>query len=261
MDDTNQGWASGPSRSLDAAIRTYGRQVGVALGIAALAAGGTSPFLSSNGAGSAGLVAGGVALLGFVLLGDRLEILEVGNLEFHLRKVTREAADLEAMGDKKAARRLRAEAWRLPRRVTPEALAYGELRHTSPAGAQRIIEFNKVVKDTRKYARLEHPAAEVVREIFVSGGDGVRVYALALMREDPTIGDVDCILAAVLHTHSVFEQGQILQAAITLELQLGAVDRSRLSDALHQQLEPGGQISRSTDRRRLTSQLLEKLGD
>jgi hypothetical protein len=249
----------------DAAIRKFGRQVSAALGIAALAAGGAATFLSSNGAGSAGLVAGGVALLGFVLLGDRLELLKFGNLEFHLREVahelTQEAAGLEAMGDSEAAERLRAEARRLLLRMSPAARAYEDLRRTSPPGPQRIVELSKIVEDAREYVRQEHPTSEAVREVFASGSDGERVYALGMMREDPTLGDVDCILDAILHSHSAFEQGQALHAALQLKPRLSTADRARVIDVVYAQFGRGGHIGQSTDRRRLATRLLSELDE
>src|SRR6266700_1879187 len=141
MDDINPGDGSAPHLE-HAATRSYGRQVvATVLGIATLAAGAAATFISSNGAGSAGLVAGGVALLLFVLLGERLEFLKVGNVEFHLREaarqLTRQAAKLEAQGDMEAAERLRAEARRLLLHASPAARAYEELRRTIPSGAQR----------------------------------------------------------------------------------------------------------------------------
>ena len=48
------------------------------LGAAALAAGGVATFVTSNGAGSAGLAASGATLLLIVLLGEKLEWLKVG---------------------------------------------------------------------------------------------------------------------------------------------------------------------------------------
>jgi hypothetical protein len=243
----------------------YGRHVGAALGVATAAAGGAATFLTSNGAGSAGLAAGSVALPGFVFPGDRLELLEVGNLEFHLceaaHELPRQAADLEAIEYKETAERLRAEARRLLHHVSPIALAYEELRQTSPPGPERIMELSNIVEDARECAHREHPTAEAVREVFLSGGDGERVYALALMREDPAAGDVGCILDAVLRSRSAFEQGQALHAALKLTPRLGVADRSRLSVAVHQQLDPGGYIGQLTDRRGLASQLLKELGE
>lgn len=253
------------SNAFSAAVRTYGRHAEIALGVATLGAGGAATFLTSNGAGSAGLVAGGVALIGFVLLGDRLEILKVGSLEFHLREaaheLTRQAADLEAAGDQGTADQLRIEARHLMQRAFPAALAYEELRKTSPPGPQRVMELSKIVEDARQYALREHPTPEAVREVFLSGGDGERVYALALMREDPTVGDISCILDAVLHSRSAFEQGQALHAALRLTPSLGQEDRSLLRNAVHQQLATGGHIGQSTDRRRLATELLKELGE
>ena len=123
------------------------RLAAVVLGIATLAAGGVATFLSSNGAGSAGLVAGGVVLLLFVFLGGQLESLKVGNVEFHLREAARQlatqAADLEANGDLEAAGRLREEAQRLLLHASPAARAYEELRRTSPSGTHCHIARGK----------------------------------------------------------------------------------------------------------------------
>jgi len=52
--------------------------------------------------------------------------------------------------------------------------------------------------------------------MFSAGGDGERIYALALMREDPEAGNVDCILDAIRCSRSAFEQGQALRTAIDL---------------------------------------------
>ena len=61
------------------------RWVAAFLGLAVLAVGGVATFRSTNGAGSAALVIGGVALLVLGGLGDRIELLKLGNVEFHLR--------------------------------------------------------------------------------------------------------------------------------------------------------------------------------
>ena len=247
-------------------LRSRRRQAAAAaLGLATLAAGGTATFLSTNGAGSAGLVAGGVALLLFALLGDRLETLKIGSLEFHLREaarqLTRQAAELEAQGDTEAAARLREEAERLLLHASPAARAYEELRRTRPPGAQRVTELSRIINDARQYSHDQHPSADAVRQIFYSGGDGERVYALALMLEDPSVNSLDCILDAVSHSHSAFEQGQALQAALQITPGLGPEEKKRLVEAVQGQMRTEGHISRSTDRHRLASQLLNLLGE
>jgi hypothetical protein len=234
------------------------------LGVAALVAGGLATLISANGAGSAGLVAAGAALVLFVLLGDRIEWLKFGNVEFHLREaargLTRQAAYLEAQGDTEAAEQLRDEARRLLAHASPAARAYEELRRTRPPGAQRVIELSRIVSDARQYSRAEHPPADAVREIF-GGGDGERVYALALMEEDPDVGDLESILDAISHSRSAFEQRQALAAALQVAPQLGPADKAQLSEAVRQQLAPGGHIARSTDRLRVARQLLSVLSD
>jgi hypothetical protein len=241
-------------------------QVAVAvLGIAALSAGGVATFISSNGAGSAGLVASGAALLLFVLFGERIEWLKFANVEFHLREaargLTRQAAHLEAQGHTEAAEELRDEARRLLLHASPAARAYEELRRTRPPGAQRVIELSKIVSDARHYSRAERPSADAVREIFFGGGDGERVYALALMEEDPDVGDLESILDAISNSHSAFEQGQSLMAALQIAPRLRSADKARLSEAVQEQLMPDGHISRSTDRHRVARQLLSVLSD
>lgn len=235
------------------------------LGVAALAAGATATFISSNGAGSAALVASGAGLLLFVLLGEKIEWFKVGDVEFHLREaargLTREASRLEAQGDTAAAEQLREEARRLLVRASPAARAYEELRRTRPPGAKRVMELSNIVSDARQYSRAEHPPADAVRQIFASGGDGERVYALALMQEDPDVGNLEGILDAICHSHSAFEQGEALAAALQMAPLLGPADRARLSESVRQQLAPGGYVARSTDRRRLAHQLLSVLSD
>lgn len=235
------------------------------LGIAALAVGGVATFLSSNGAGSAGLVAGGTTLILFVLLGERIESLKVGSVEVHLREVARQltmrASDLEARGDREGAERLREEAGRLLLQASPAARAYEDLRRTRPPGAQRVIELSKIVDDAHEYSRASHPSAEAVRQIFFSGSDGERVYALALMQADSEVGNLDCILDSITYSHSAFEQGQALLAAIQLVPRVSPADRARLAQAVRDQLRPDGHITRSTDRRRLAEQLLNMLDE
>jgi len=120
--DVSRGQPSGRGRQGLAAL----------VGVLALSTGAVGTFLSANGAGSAALVVGGIALLLFALLGDRLELLKVGNFEFHLREAARElaqrAVDLEAHGDSEAAEGLRKEARHLLLVASPAARTYEDLR-------------------------------------------------------------------------------------------------------------------------------------
>jgi hypothetical protein len=67
---------------------------------------------------------------------------------------------------------------------------------------------------------------------------------------------LESILDAICHSHSAFEQGEALAAALQVAPLLVSDDKARLRDAVRQQLNPNGRIARSTYRRRLTEQLL-----
>ncbi len=231
-------------------------------GISVLAVGGVATFFSTNGAGSAALVVGGIALLVLGGLGDRVDLLKVGSVEFHLRAAARElsrrADELEVHGDDAAAEHLREEAERLLLQASPAARSYEELRRTRPAGPQRTAELYRLVNDAKRYAKNQHPSAEAVSDTFKRGGDGDRVYALVLMQEDPATGDVACVLDAISRSRSAFEQYQSLSTAIKMLARLGNSDRNQLSDAIREQMRPGGYITESTDRWRLAEQILNE---
>src|SRR5262249_20666043 len=98
------------------------------LGLAVLAVGGVATFRSTNGAGSAALVVGGIALLVLAGLAERIDLLKVGNVEFHLRaaarQLSRRADELELQGDTAAAEQLRQEAEHLLLQASPAARRY-----------------------------------------------------------------------------------------------------------------------------------------
>jgi hypothetical protein len=233
------------------------------LGAAALIAGGVAAFVSSNGAGSAGLSASGATLLILVLLGEKIEWLKVGSVEVHLREaargLSREADRLEAQGDTQAAARLREEAVRLLLRASPAARAYEELRRTQAPTPERVLQLSELVSAARRHARVERPAAEAVIRAFVNGGDGERVYALGLMQEKPDATYLDSIVDAIRQSHSAFEQGEALTAALQIAPLLNSDGKTRLRDLIQEQLNSDGYIARSTYRRGLSEHLLSKL--
>jgi hypothetical protein len=251
-DQATVGGESPPSRGL--------RWAAASVGLAVLATGGVATFLSTNGAGSAALVVGGIALLVLGGLGERIDLLKVGNLEFHLRaaarQLSRRADELESQGDSAAAEQLREEAERLLLQASPAARRYEELRRTRPAGPQRTAELYKLVNEAREYSRNQHPTAQAVLDMFKSGGDGDRVYALVLMQEDPDTADLASVLNAISSSRSAFEQYQALVSALKMLPQLDSPKQKRLADATRQQMSAGGHITPTTDRYSLAQQIL-----
>jgi len=114
------------------------RWIAAFLGVSVLAVGGVATFFSTNGAGSAALVVGGIALLVLGGLGNRVDLLKVGSVEFHLRaaarQLSRRADELEVHGDAAAAEQLRKEAERLLLQASPAARSYEELRRNTACG-------------------------------------------------------------------------------------------------------------------------------
>jgi hypothetical protein len=246
-----------PSRGL--------RWVAAFLGLAVLALGGIATFRSTNGAGSAALVVGGIALLVLSGLADRIELLKVGNVEFHVRaaasQLIRRADELEMQGDTAAAEHLRSEAEHLLLQATPTARRYEELRRIQPPGRERTAEFRKLVDHARKFSREKHPSAEVVRGMFEGGSEGDRVYALVLMQEDPAAGDLSCVIGAISESRSAYEQYRALRAAEEMLRMLNSSERKQLATAIQQAMEPGGYITRSSDRYGLAQNILNMVAD
>jgi hypothetical protein len=234
-------------------------------GGAVLGAGAVATFMSGNGPGSAALVIGGSAFLLYVFLGDRLASLKVGDIEFRLREaavhLSRQADALDASGDHGAAERLREEAQNLLLQASPAVRAYEEVRRLRPRGAQRVAELSKLIDAALERAQSGQLSPEAVRLMFASGGDGDRVYALALMQFDPELGDLDSIVDGISQSHSAFEQGQALRAALSQVPRIDRHQRDRLSSAINDQLRSNGHIGHSTDRWALAQQVLGALAD
>lgn len=247
-------------------LRTRKHQIAtVMLGASLLATGAVATFLSTNGAGSAALIAGGTFLVALALLNERIALLKIGDIEFHLREAARQlsyqAADLAAAGNGDAAEQLRRQAQALLVQISPVARAYEEVRRTRSPLPERIAEMSKVIGEAKRYSGEHHPSAEAVRAIFHDGGDGERLYAIALMQADPEVADIELILNVISSSHSAFEQYNALVAAQVALANLSEADKIRLATAIRRQLDHGGYISRSTDRRLIAEQILTYIGE
>jgi hypothetical protein len=130
---------------------------------------------------------------------------------------------------------------------------------TFPRGAELVIDLSGIMDDARRCSHAEHRPAAAVREIFASGGDGERVYALGLIQEEPGAGYLESTLDATSDWRSAFEQGQALTAALQIAPLVGPPGKAQLAEAVRQQLTPDWQIARSTNRRPIAEQLLSAL--
>ena len=228
--------------------------------LACLAAGGVATFVTTNGPGSATLIAGGIGLLVVAFLGGRLESFKFGGVEATLHAAEQlygRAETLEAGGDHVAAGRLRSEAHRLLLQVAPDVWAYEDLRRMQPPGPERTARMHDAAVLKALSSRRHRPSAEAVNGMFLKGEDGDRVFALVLMREDPDAASLDSILDGIVASRSAFEQYLAVEAAERL-VQTGLDDqsRARVRRALLAQTSPGGWIKPTTDRWPLAQRLL-----
>ncbi|MFJ9119784.1 hypothetical protein ACIRJO_30115 [Streptomyces sp. NPDC102394] len=170
-----------------------------------------------------------------------------------------EAESFSEQGAQDEADSLRARAMEELGLPHSEARRYDDLRRILPRGSGRTEQMTSLVAAARDSARESGLDTDHVRELFGQGGDGQRIYALALMQGAPEIADLDLVLEGVEHSRSAFEQYQALVAAENLVPLLSSADRARLERSLRVQTAPGSYIARSTDRRRIAERVLSTL--
>jgi hypothetical protein len=141
----------------------------------------------------------------------------------------------------------------------PQAVKHLKPKALRPPLGERIAEMSKVIADAKRYSSEYHPPAEAVRAIFNIGGDGERLYALALMQADPKTVDIESVLDSISNSHSAFEQ---YNALVTAQVGLDSFNEAetiRLATAIRRQMDPTGYISRSTDRQRVAEQIMRAI--
>ena len=236
------------------------RSLAATVGAGALVAGGIAVFVTDNGTGSAALIAAGVVLGALALFGDRIASVDVAGAQITLAQASTQlqaaADEADAAGNSVAADRLRAQAARLLELAGPVAERYEQLRE-QPSGRERTTGMTALVQEARSAARSEQWDAESVRQLFQTGRDGMRLYALGLMEADPSLTDIFSVIDAIDASRSAFEQYHaLLVARSAARSDLDPQTAHTLSDALTRALE-----SRRTgeDRRGLARRALANL--
>ncbi|WP_121194153.1 hypothetical protein [Motilibacter peucedani] len=190
------------------------RAVALALGVGALVTGAVAVFVSENETGTAALVVSGVALVGFALLGDRIDSIEGAGVKVLLRKADSkfaQAALAERAGRSEDASRLRGEGQQLLAAAHSLGSEYERVRGAHESGATRTQLMETLMSQGRALAP-QLTDVQQVRSAFSAGGDGDRISAIAMMQGRPELADLDCLLDAVEHSRSAFEQYQALKA-------------------------------------------------
>ncbi|MCG6494970.1 hypothetical protein [Kitasatospora sp. A2-31] len=116
-----------------------------------------------------------------------------------------------------------------------------------------------VMAEVRSAARRSALTADQVRELFAGGDEDRRLQALALMQGDPALADLPCLLDAIEHPRSGFEQYNALLAARGLLNRLPEAGAQRLRDALAGQLVAADGIPYGSDRSWLAEKILSRL--
>jgi hypothetical protein len=230
--------------------------------MALLAAGGTAVFLTDNGTGSAALVSIGAALLVVAAFWDRLESFELAGAKMQLRMVERlrdRAAEAEARGDTAVADALRAEARAVLDEARPVAASYEQLRESLAPGPERTAKLDDLVAEARAAARRKAWEPAEARQLFESGTDGNRIYALGLMQEDERLRDFATSLEAIEYSRSAFEQWHALYLAQLMLPTLTNDQRRELEAMLTKRPGKADHIRPGTDRWIIAQQILSQL--
>jgi hypothetical protein len=193
-------------------------------------------------------------LLTRLLLASALSAADRRALQQFLR-----AEQAEAAGDTEVARRLREQALTTINRAYPAAVRYEELRRTMPVGPERTAQLERIIQQGRSQARDFTP--EQVRELFKTGEDGLRVYALGVMQGGDHLADPESIVDAIERSRSAFEQYHALVAAKQLPPDLGEAERHQLVTAVRRQRGEGGRIKPGSKRWALSEELFRLLGE
>ncbi len=234
----------------------------VTIGFAVLVLGAVAVFTTDNAAGSAALVTSGLLIGTLSVFANHISAIEGAGVKLSMRERAGEALahsrTAAANGDVEQADADRREAERLLLASGAVASRYEALRLTQPSGWDRTSRFEDLMRVGREQsAGLSQP--QLVTELFATGTDGNRVYALALIQGNPTLAEPEPLVEGITRPRSAFEQYQALVAAQrSLDL-LPESGRDEITAAVQDVLAgPLGQTS--SDRRTVAHHILEKAG-
>ena len=226
-----------------------------ALAVALVVAGAVAVFVVKNGTGAASLVGAGTVLLALVLLRERIDTLRWGDLELSLR---RQADVAEAVGDRELARELVVAADGLRRRAAPVADSYEAIRRSMAKSDARTAALEAQMEQARAAARTGEFDGEEIEDLFRTGTEGERIYALAVLLEHPDLASSNLVLDGVRDSRSRFEQYYSLVLADLVEPRLAPEQKRTLQKVLRDQTD-SGLVPADGDRGRVATRILRRL--
>jgi hypothetical protein len=238
-----------------------GQTTGLLAGALTLLAGGVAVFQTDNEVGSAALVTAGVAIAGLAQFANRIQAFEAAGVRLEMIREAKDAQEeadkARASGEIDRAEQLERRAQSLLEAASNVGSRYEQLRATQPSGWDRTSRMESVLREARSIDTNGLTPSHV-ETIFDAGGEGNRVFALAVIEGSPDLGSANVLVDGILHSRSPFEQYHALKATESAIDYLSSEDRAEVRSAVESALE-GPLGDKSSDRRTLARRILNRL--
>jgi hypothetical protein len=229
-----------------------------------LCAGVAALFMTDRDARSAFLLTLGLVLVLFALLRGRIQLegFEILGAKARVRDVVKrrlELAESPALGQPADPAALRRQAVVLQRLVGLYGL-YEHIRRAEPPGPRRTGALDQLASRMQAAGReAEFDSAEVI-VWFHQGTDALRVIALNLMLANHNYRDFLAVLETIEVPRSLFEQYYGLLLADAMLVELDALQRRLLRDAIVRARRKR-RFRRDAPLTELSQRLLDQLGE
>jgi hypothetical protein len=176
-------------------LRSVERAATGVVGAVSVVAGGFAVFETENGAGSAALLAVGAFLFVVGVVGELPASFGFGGATVQFgNELDVAAARADEQGADQAADDLRAVR---EEGIESIASSYEGIRRDVSPGPRRTTAMEALMTAAREAARASKFRKEDVVAKFRTGEEGDRIFALAVMQEDPGVRDFDVALEAI----------------------------------------------------------------
>jgi hypothetical protein len=226
----------GDERAADVGLRRLGaatRRVLAAVGAVVFGAGIAAVFVleGNGGAGAAALLTIGALTVGLAGVGALPTSLGIAGVQLSFPERVKQLADEATRRGRPDVREKLLESADLWTGARPFAEAYKTIRDRVPPGDQRTAVM-QILFDLVKDGAIGQWSPSQARELFETGDEGERLFALAMMRAFKRPADLDLALEGAAHPKSSFEQWQSLTLIADILPKLDRPQRDRTQHAL-----------------------------
>ena len=233
---------------------------GVVVGLLTLVAAAVAVFQTENEVGSAALVTAGAVLTALSMFGNHVRTFEAAGLRLDLVRqatnIRHQAEQARASGEMEKADELESRAQSLLATASAIGSRYEDLRTSEPPGWSRTSRMEQVLRDARAID-TSGLAPSHVEGIFRTEREGNRIFALALIEDNPGLASAGLLVEAIVHSRSSFEQYHALVAAEHALDHLTTGGRAQVRGAVETVLA-GPLGVKSSDRRTMAHRILER---